>query len=236
VGNKLLADSASYDIAVAMSAPEELAVRGLVVRIRRFVRAAFLLADADMRLEAMALVRSAAEYAITLGWILRNPDPHVRRFAISGIDDRLDYDDLAFEIAGRRVFTDDERAGFEASRESMGQRGMRMPKLKQRAKESDLIKLYAGYVQDSQAVTHPTMWAIDMTMEHRADPPSHIMYPDVAPDRRMADPYYRGAYALGLSLWLVARHENNDELADRIYAMVEPIEPHDTIVDDQQSA
>ena len=76
-----------------------------------------MLADTGLNIEAMVLVRSVVEYGLTIAWILKKPDAHVIRFALNGIDDRLVYGALVFEVKKQRVLAD--RAALEAERANL---------------------------------------------------------------------------------------------------------------------
>ena len=179
-----------------------------------------MLADTGLNIEAMVLVRSVVEYGLTIAWILKKPDAHVIRFALNGIDDRLVYGALVFEVKKQRVLAD--RAALEAERANLAAecKSLRMPDFKQRAKEAGYMDIYGVYVSDSSAAAHPTMWSLDMFLEEHDETGSFVVHPEVSPDRSMPDPYYRGAYALGLVLFHAAEHEGRKEAADRINQII----------------
>jgi hypothetical protein len=221
IGLQLLNESVGYEIAVALESPIDIAVRGITVRTRRLVRGAYHLADEGLGIEAMVLVRSAVEYGLTIAWILKKPDQHVIRFALNGIDDRFTFDDLAFEVKGERALDDEVREDMESTRAELAAqvKSLRMPDFKQRAKEADLPEIYGLYVADSAAAAHPTMWSLDMILEEHGPTNATVVHADVSPERQMPDPYYRGAYALGLVLFHAAQHEGRDATAARINAL-----------------
>ena len=68
----LLDATAQYDIAVALdfSGHQNILVTSTIMRCRRLLRGVHALADADLQLEAVVLVRTMTEYAIKLTWML----------------------------------------------------------------------------------------------------------------------------------------------------------------------
>ncbi len=225
VGRTLIEESSGYDIALPMTDERELAVRGLVIRGRRFIKGALVLADAGQNIEAMLLVRSATEYAITLGWLLKNLDDNVQRFLLNGIDDRLHWDALLACITGEHRLAADQRLMLLEARDEIKQRssGHRMPKLKQRATEAGVSNAYVRYVAHSQVAAHPTMWAMDMFLEESAETNSMVLHPDVGPGRQAPDAYFSGVHVLGLLLYQAAIHEGADQRAERIHTLVAQI-------------
>src|SRR5205823_6630351 len=66
----------------------------LVVRSRRLLRAAYLLADAGYGLEAVHLLRAMTEAAITLRWLMLDPELNFLRWVIEGTKRVLSHDDV----------------------------------------------------------------------------------------------------------------------------------------------
>jgi len=69
-----------------------LAIVGLVARQRRLLRGAYLLADADQRLEAAILVRAMLEFLVRQLWLQTNPELNYVLWAIADLRARLRID------------------------------------------------------------------------------------------------------------------------------------------------
>src|SRR2546425_5517973 len=77
-GLRLLELSGIYERGVVRyeAGHETLAIAGLVARQRRLLRAAYLLADSDQRLEASIMLRAMLEFLIRQKWLEADPRLH----------------------------------------------------------------------------------------------------------------------------------------------------------------
>jgi hypothetical protein len=99
---------------------ETLAIAGLVARQRRFLRAAYLLADHDQRLEAGIMLRAMLEFLIRQRWLTLNPGLHYTLWVIDDLEARLLVDrELRAEVAGDWVIQPAIRDEYEAELERM---------------------------------------------------------------------------------------------------------------------
>jgi hypothetical protein len=71
---------------------ETLAIAGLVGRQRRLLRAAYLLADVDQRLEASIMLRAMLEFLIRQRWLQLDPGLHYVLWVIEDLKARLRID------------------------------------------------------------------------------------------------------------------------------------------------
>jgi hypothetical protein len=153
---------------------------GLVGRQRRFLRAAYTLADAGQALEAVGPPRSVLEFLICQRWLAHDPN---RNWKVWMTDDHAARD-LWRERARRHApvlhdaavesLTPEQRKEGEAVAAGRvrlaGEFGGRQPDdrrtLEQRAAQVGLSFIYdVLYRYESRAATHPTMSAVDLLLE-----------------------------------------------------------------------
>lgn len=157
--------------------PHRRAIIGLVGRQRRFLRAAYTLADAGQPLEAIGPLRAMFEFLVCQRWLAHDPqrnwqlwmaEDHASRDLWR---DRLRQHAPALHAAAAAALTEDQREEAEAvaaaRRQLAAELGDRRPgdrhSLEQRAAEVGLSFLYDGlYRYESSAATHPTMLAVDL--------------------------------------------------------------------------
>jgi hypothetical protein len=157
--------------------PHRRAIIGLVGRQRRFLRAAYTLADTGQLLEAVGPLRSMFEFLVCQRWLAHDPqrnwqvwmaDDHAARDLWR---DRLRQHAPALHAAAAASLTEEQREEGEAVAAARlrlaAELGDRRPEdrrsLEQRAADVGLSFLYDGlYRYESSAATHPTMLAIDL--------------------------------------------------------------------------
>ena len=160
--------------------PHRRAIIGLAARQRRFLRAAYVLADAGQVLEAVVLLRSMLEFLICQRWLALDPD---RNWKLWMTDDhaardlwreRLRQNAPTLHDAAVEALTPEQRAEGEAVAAARVQLaaelGDRQPddrrSLEQRAAQVGLSFLYDGlYRYQSNAAAHPSMLASELLME-----------------------------------------------------------------------
>ncbi len=160
--------------------PHRRAIIGLVGRQRRFLRAAYTLADAGQILEAIGPLRAMFEFLVCQRWLARDPD---RNWKIWMTDDhaardlwrdRLKQHAPALYAAAAASLTPEQRKEGEAvaaarlqlAAEFGHRRAGDRRSLEQRAADVGLSFLYDGlYRYESSAATHPTMFAVDLFLE-----------------------------------------------------------------------
>jgi hypothetical protein len=185
------------------------AIIGLVGRQRRFLRAAYTLADAGMVLEAVGPLRSMLEFLITQRWLAHDPD---RNWKLWMADDHKARDYWrkmlrqhapALHAAAVEALTPEQRKEGEAvaagRMQLAAELGNRQPddrsSLEQRAAQVGLSFIYDGlYRYESNAATHPSMLATELLMERhpkglllRSEPTAQFVAPPV---------YLHGAWLL----------------------------------------
>jgi Family of unknown function (DUF5677) len=155
------------------------AVVGLVGRQRRFLRAAYLLADAGMDLEAIGPVRSMFEFFVTQRWLALDPDlnwmlwmerDHRTRDTWR---ERLGEHVPELSAAAVASLTPEQRAEAtdiaevrEQIKLRLGDRKPVVPSMEQQAKDVGLAPWYdILYRYQSNAGLHPSMLATDLLFE-----------------------------------------------------------------------
>jgi hypothetical protein len=163
--------------------PHRRAIIGLVARQRRFLRAAYTLADAGQVLEAVGPLRSMLEFLICQRWLALDPE---RNWKLWMDDDhaardlwrkKLQQHAPALHDAAVAALTPEQRKEAEevaAGRRQLAaelgdrQRSERRITIEQRATQVGLIFLYDGlYRYESNAAVHPSMLATELLMERR---------------------------------------------------------------------
>lgn len=160
--------------------PHRRAIIGLVGRQRRFLRAAYTLADAGQALEAVGPLRSMLEFLVCQRWLAHDPD---RNWQIWMADDhtardlwreRLRQRAPALHDAVAAALTSEQRKEARAVSAGRAQlaaeMGDRRPddrrSLEQRAAQVGLSFVYdVLYRYASNAATHPTLLAVDLLLE-----------------------------------------------------------------------
>jgi len=160
--------------------PHRRAIIGLVGRQRRFLRAAYTLANAGQILEATGPLRSMFEFLVCQRWLARDPD---RNWKVWMTDDhaardlwrdRLRQHAPALHAAAAASLTPEQRKEGEAvaaarlhlAAEFGEWQARDRRSLEQRAADVGLSFLYDGlYRYESSAATHPTMLAVDLFLE-----------------------------------------------------------------------
>lgn len=155
------------------------AVAALVGRQRRFLRAAYLLADADMDLEAIGPIRSMFEFHVTQLWLALDPDlnwmlwmerDHVTRDTWrAGVAEHAP----TLHAAALAALTPKQQAEAKEITEVRKQINVRLagrkamvPSLRERAQAVDLAHWYdLLYRYESNAAMHPTLLATDLLFE-----------------------------------------------------------------------
>jgi hypothetical protein len=190
--------------------PHRRAIIGLVGRQRRFLRAAYTLADAEQVLEAVGPLRSMLEFLVCQRWLALDPD---RNWKLWMDDDhrardlwreRVQQHAPAVYDAAVEALTLEQRKEVEAVAAGRRQlaaelgdreRHERRITLEQRADQVGLSFLYdALYRYESNAATHPSMLAVDLLLEGhprglllRGEPTAQFAAPPV---------YLHGAFLL----------------------------------------
>jgi hypothetical protein len=178
------------------------AIIGLVGRQRRFLRAAYTLADAGLVLEALGPLRSMLEFLICERWLAHDPERNWKLW----MDDDHKARDLwrerfrrhapALHDAAVKALTPEQRTEGEAVAAGRmrlaAELGDRQPDerritLEQRAAQVGLSFIYDTlYRYESNAATHPSMLATDLLMEKhpkglllRGEPTAQFVAPPV---------------------------------------------------------
>ena len=160
--------------------PHRRAIIGLVGRQRRFLRAAYTLADAGQVLEAIGPLRSMFEFLVCQRWLERDPDrnwklwmerDHVAREVLR---ERLREHAPTLYAAADASLTPEQRKEAEVigavRAEVTAELGDRRPRdqrtLEQQAAEVGLSFVYdLLYRYESSAATHPTLLAVDLLLD-----------------------------------------------------------------------
>lgn len=188
--------------------PHRRAIIGLVGRQRRFLRAAYTLADTGQVLEAVGLLRSMLEFLVRLLWLAHDPD---RNWALWMANEHKANDlrqkmirqhapvlhDAAVESRTPEQREEGEAvaAGRTRLAEELGDGRPGMPNLEKQARDVGWSFLYDGvYRYQSNAGPHPTMLAVDLLLEKhpeglvlRGEPTTQFAAPPV---------YLHGAWLL----------------------------------------
>lgn len=160
--------------------PHRRAIFGLVGRQRRFLRAAYTLADAGLVLEAIGPLRSMFEFLVCQRWLAHDPDRNWKLWmqenhaARDLWRERLRQHAPALHAAADASLTYEQREEAEviaAVRAQVAKElGDRRPEdrlsIEQRAAQVGLSFLYDGlYRYESNAATHATLLAVDLLLE-----------------------------------------------------------------------
>jgi uncharacterized protein DUF5677 len=182
--------------------PHRRAIIGLVARQRRFLRAAYTLADAGLVLEAVGPLRSMLEFLICQRWLAHDPD---RNWKVWMTDDhaardlwreRLRQHAPELHAAAMEALTPEQRKEAEAvaaGRTQLAaqyggrQQGDAHKNLELRAAQVGLSFMYDGlYRYESNAGPHPSMLASELLMEKhpkglllRSEPTAQFAAPPV---------------------------------------------------------
>jgi hypothetical protein len=184
------------------------AVVGLVGRQRRFLRAAYLLADANMDLEAISPVRSMFEFYVTQRWLALDPDlnwmlwmekDHMTRdtwrkgvATHAPILHAAAIDGLTPEQREEARVIAEIRAQIKAR---IGDKKIEMPTLLNRAKAVGLLPWYdVLYRYESNAGMHPSLLATDLLFE--ATPTGLRLHGEPTPQFARVPIYLHGAHLL----------------------------------------
>lgn len=160
--------------------PHRRAMIGLVGRQRRFLRAAYTLADAGLVLEAIGPLRSMFEFLVCQLWLARDPERNWRLWmeedhaARDLWRERLRQHAPALHDAAVASLTREQREEAEViaavraqvAEELGGRRPEDRQSIEQRAAQMGLGFLYDGlYRYESSAATHATLLAVDLLLE-----------------------------------------------------------------------
>jgi hypothetical protein len=216
-GFRLLELSGIYERGVVRyeAGHETLAIAGFVARQRRLLRAAYLLADADQRLEAAIMLRAMLEFLIRQRWLTLNPGLHYTLWVIDNLKARLRVDrevreqDRAAHEAAIEVMQPEIRDEYEGELERMRDQLVQLqehlgleepppyPRLREQAIAVELGFSYSlAYRFDSQSAAHPSAMAIEQPFQDRPNLGGIQLLPDPPPGRAYADPYVVGAVIL----------------------------------------
>lgn len=162
--------------------PHQRAIIGLVGRQRRFLRAAYTLADTDQVLEAVGPLRSMLEFLVCQRWLAHDPDLNWKLWMAQDHAardlwrDKLRQTAPTLHDAAVDALTPEQRkeaeevaAGRERLAAELGDRKPGRANLEQRAAQVGLSFLYdLLYRYESSAGPHPTMLSVDLLLEkHR---------------------------------------------------------------------
>ena len=244
VGLALLEISSTYERRVIrpQAGPATLAIVGLVARQRRFLRGAYLLADAGQRLEASILLRAMLEFLIRQTWLQSNPELNYTLWVLDDLEARLRIDreireqsedehGQALEVmepGTRSLYEDslaDARRQIDALHQRLGlDRTPRYPNLREQAQAVGLSFSYSlAYRFDSLSAAHPSAMAVEQLFAQH--PQGVRVLADPPPERGYADPYSVGAFILREALGHAAEQipelalEGLDELSARLDAV-----------------
>ena len=162
--------------------PHRRAIIGLVGRQRRFLRAAYTLADSEQVLEAVGPLRSMLEFLVCQRWLAHDPDLNWKLWMAQDHAardlwrERLQQHAPTLHDAAVESLTPEQRkdgeevaAGRMRLAAELGDRRPGRPNLEQRAAQVGLSFLYdVLYRYESSAGPHPTMLSVDLLLEkHR---------------------------------------------------------------------
>jgi len=188
--------------------PHRRAIIGLAGRQRRFLRAAYTLADAGQVLEAVGPLRSMLEFLVRQLWLAHDPDRNWALWMAKEHDaadlrqEKIRQHAPALHDAAVASRTPEQRkegeavaAGRAQLAGELGNGRPGMPSLEQQARDVGLSFLYDGlYRYQSNAGPHPTMLAVDLLLEQhpqglmlRGEPTAQFVAPPV---------YLHGAWLL----------------------------------------
>jgi hypothetical protein len=244
VGLNLLEISSTYERRVIRpeAGPAALAIVGLVARQRRLLRGAYLLADAEQRLEASILLRTMLEFLIRQTWLQADPELNYTLWVLDDLEARLRIDreirkqardehGQALEVMEpvmRSLYEkslDEMRRQVEALRQRLGlERNPRYPNLREQAQAVGLSFSYSlAYRFDSLSAAHPSAMAVEQLFARH--PQGVRVLADPPPERGYADPYSVGAFILREALGHAAEQiselalEGIEELGARLDAV-----------------
>jgi hypothetical protein len=160
--------------------PHRSAIIGLAGRQRRFLRAAYTLADTGQVLEAIGPLRSMFEFLVYQRWLAHDPDRNWKLWmqhdhaARDRLRDQLRQHAPALHDAAVASLTLEQRGEAQviaaARTQVAAELGDRQPgdrrKLEQRAAQVGLAPLYDSlYRYGSSVAVHPTLLAVDLLFE-----------------------------------------------------------------------
>lgn len=218
-----------------------LAIVGLVARQRRLLRAAYLLADADQRLEASVFIRAMQEFLIRQKWLQLDPELHHVLWSLEDFRLRLKIDEeitawaKSEGVALAPILKPEVRDEYERQRgwlqkqltKISDERGLpkapSYPGLQQQANDVKLGLVYSlAYRFDSQTAAHPSALAIEQLLRDRPDLGGVEVLADPPVERTYADPYATGAFILRDAFASAATHipevelDGFDDVAQRL--------------------
>jgi hypothetical protein len=135
------------------------------------------------------------EWAITMRWMLLDPDYHAWLIGIADLNKRLAMDTEVRELPGGvAILTDESRARDEAKmaeyKAECGKRDKKLPSLLCRAKKARLSWLYSmAYRADSQVAAHPTIWALEPFTTADPDGRGLVLHERPPSTRHVTSPY-----------------------------------------------
>jgi Family of unknown function (DUF5677) len=221
---EILLDGSSYvdGLEVEVAARERWVPALFVMRVRRLVRGALLLADDGQGLEAAILLRSVSEYLITFHWLFLDFDAHDLVWRIDDLRSIVAMDDAASK-AGFGILDAQIREKYLEARARWRERldaldnidarvpekaRDRLPGFEQRANAAQLEGLYGlAYRWDSLAAAHPNATAVEQFLER---PGGGIFRIAAETQHPLPDPY--PIAALLLMLVLLKAGEVSEEL------------------------
>jgi hypothetical protein len=181
--------------------PHRRTIIGLVARQRRFLRAAYTLADAGQVLEAVGPLRSMLEFLICQRWLAHDPDRNWKLFMAddhAGRDVRRErarqHVPTVYDAAAASLTTEQRKEGeaiaavrAQLAAELGDRRSDYRRSVEQRAKEVGMSFMYdALYRYYSSAGPHPTLMAGDLLFEKhpkglvlRGEPTAQFVSPPV---------------------------------------------------------
>jgi Family of unknown function (DUF5677) len=139
----------------------------LVVRSRRLLRAAYMLADGEHGLEAAHLLRAMTEAAITLRWLGLDAELNFLRWVIEGTKRVLSHDDALRRLERRRR----KEAGLPAETDADEPLGLLLPKVRLERFEPALAARRADLaaIQNLEDRLEPASSTNKKTPEKRAE-------------------------------------------------------------------
>jgi hypothetical protein len=216
-GLRLLEISGIYERGVVsyQAGYQTLAIAGLVGRQRRLLRAAYLLADEDQRLEASILLRAMLEFLIRQKWLEADPRLNYLLWAADDLRARLRIDrevreeDPEAHQGALEIMTPEMRETYENELARMEEqltalqkeleldRSPAYPNLREQAMAVGLGFVYSlAYRMESHSAAHPSAMATEQLFEHRPDLGGVLLLPEPPADRALAEPYVVGAFTL----------------------------------------
>src|SRR5260370_31737863 len=159
--------------------PHRRAIIGLVGRQRRFLRAAYTLADTEQVLEAVGPLRSMLEFLVCQRWLAHDPDLNWKLWMAKDHAardlwrEKLRQNEPTLHDAAVESLTPEQRkegeevaAGRMRLAAELGDRRPVRRSLEQQAAQVGLSFLYdVLYRYESSAGPHPTMSSVDLLLE-----------------------------------------------------------------------